>query len=189
MTPLSFALAPESASDAVEVEILLDRCFGLARRTKTTYRLREGERPVAALGLIARDQPGRLLGGNSFWNLRIGEAGTPALLLGPLAVAPDVQGLGVGRALMRRGIADARALGHTLIILVGDAPYYGRVGFSQVPPGRLLLPGPVDPARLLYLELQPGALETARGLALGLRRFNGLRDTRWRPAGTTGEQG
>jgi len=189
MQPFSFAITPQSLSDTGEIESLLDQCFGLARRTKTTYRLREGERPVDALGLTARDEAGRLVGANSFWDLAIGEAGAPALLLGPLAVAPHVQGLGVGRALMRRGIADARDLGHSLILLVGDAPYYERVGFHQVPPNRLLLPGPVDPARFLYFELEPGCLETARGLVLGKRRFNGLRDTRWRPAGPTGEQG
>lgn len=189
MKPIAFAIAPETGSDAAEVEDLLDQSFGLARRTKTTYRLREGERPVTALSHVARDPAGRLIGANSFWNLRIGEAGVPALLLGPLAVAQDLQGMGVGRALMRRGIADAREFGHRLIILVGDEPYYGRVGFRQVPPGQLMLPGPVDPARLLYLELEPGALDTARGLVLGPRRFNDLRDTKWRPGGPTGEQG
>lgn len=181
MTSIACTIAPAAAADAAEVEDLLDRCFGLSRRTRTTYRLREGEVPVAALCHVARDGAGRLIGANSFWDLRIGEAGLPALLLGPLAVAPDLQGRGVGRALMRRGIADARSLGHRLIILVGDEPYYGRVGFRQVEPGRLLLPGPVEPARLLHLELEPGALQAAQGLVLGKRRFNGLRGTRCRP--------
>lgn len=189
MTSLSFAIDPTTAADSAEVEDLLDQCFGLSRRTKTTYRLREGEAPVAALGHVARDCSGRLIGANSFWDLRIGDAGVPALLLGPLAVAPDLQGLGVGRALMRHGIADAHALGHELIILVGDEPYYCRVGFRQVTPGQLILPGPVDPARLLYLELKPGALHASQGLVLGKRRFNGLRDTRWKPAAPRAEQG
>lgn len=189
MNAISFAIAPEAASDAAEVEALLDQCFGLARRTKTTYRLREGERPVSALCHVARDPSGRLVGANRFWEVRIGEAGVPALLLGPLAVAPDLQGVGIGRALMRRGIEEARDLGHALIILVGDEPYYGRVGFRQVPPDRLLLPGPVDPARLLYLELEPGALAAARGLVLGPRRFSGLRGTRSRPEAPSAERG
>ena len=189
MSPLSYAIMPETAGDAAEINALLDQCFGLARRTKTTYRLREGESPVAALCHVARDRSGRLIGANSFWTLRIGEAGVPALLLGPLAVAPDLQGMGLGRALMRRGITQARDLGHRLIVLVGDEPYYARVGFRQVPPGQLLLPGPVDPARLLYLELAPGAMAEAHGLVLGPRRFNGLRDTRWRPAAPTTARG
>ena len=189
MNAISFAIANETASDAAEVEALLDQCFGLARRTKTTYRLREGERPVAGLCHVARHPSGRLVGANSFWEVRIGEAGVPALLLGPLAVAPDLQGVGIGRALMRHGIEEARALGHALIILVGDEPYYARVGFRQVPPDQLLLPGPVDPARLLYLELEPDALGAARGLVLGPRRFSGLRDTTSRPPGPRAGQG
>jgi predicted N-acetyltransferase YhbS len=187
MNPLSFAITTACDADSAEIEALLDACFGLARRTKTTYRLREGEHPVAAH--VARDPFGRLVGANSFWDLKIGEAGVPALLLGPLAVAPDLQGQGIGRALMRHGIAESRKVGHRLMLLVGDEPYYGRVGFRQVSPGKLLLPGPVDPARLLFLELVPGALEAAGGLVLGPRRFNGLRDTRWRPAARAGAQG
>jgi predicted N-acetyltransferase YhbS len=187
MTPLSFVIATACAADSAETEALLDACFGLARRTRTTYRLREGEHPVAAH--VGREPGGRLVGANSFWDLRIGEAGAPALLLGPLAVAPDLQGRGIGRALMRHGIAEARERGHDLILLVGDEPYYARVGFGQVPQGQLLLPGPVDPARLLYLELVPGALEAVSGLVLGPRRFNGLRDTRWRPAARAKAQG
>jgi predicted N-acetyltransferase YhbS len=189
MNPISFTITSETAGDAAEVEALLDQCFGLARRTKTTYRLREGERAVPGLSLVARDRSGRLVGANSFWELRIGDAGAPALLLGPLAVAPDLQGIGIGRTLMRRGIANAQDLGHRLIILVGDEPYYGRVGFRQVPPEQLLLPGPVDPARLLYLELEPGALQSVRGLVLAPGRFNGLRGTRSRPPAPTGTQG
>lgn len=187
MNAPSFSITTASTADSTEIEPLLDACFGLARRTKTTYRLREGERAVAAH--VAREPSGRLIGANSFWDLRIGGAGDAALLLGPLAVAPDLRGKGVGRALMRHGIAEARELGHRLIILVGDEPYYARVGFRQVPQGKLLLPGPVDPARLLYLELVPGALEAVSGLVLGPRRFNGLRDTTWRPAARAGGQG
>jgi predicted N-acetyltransferase YhbS len=110
-------------------------------------------------------------------------------LLGPLAVAPDLQGIGIGRSLMRRGLAEARNLGHRLVILVGDEPYYGRLGFRQVPAGQLLMPGPVEPARLLYLELDPGALEAARGLVLPPGRFNGLLGTTSPPAAPTGAPG
>jgi predicted N-acetyltransferase YhbS len=189
MNTIPFAIMPETAGDAERVASLLDQCFGLARRTKTTYRLREGECPVPGLSLIARLPSGRLVGANSFWSVRIGSAGVPALLLGPLAVAPDLQGIGIGRSLMRRGLAEARNLGHRLVILVGDEPYYGRLGFRQVPAGQLLMPGPVEPARLLYLELDPGALEAARGLVLPPGRFNGLRGTTSPPAAPTGAPG
>jgi predicted N-acetyltransferase YhbS len=188
MNPIPFAITPETAGDVAEVELLLDQCFGVARRTKTTYRLREGECAVSGLSLVARHPSGRLIGAISFWELRIGEQGAPALLLGPLAVAPDLQGIGIGRSLMRRGIANARNLGHELIILVGDKPYYGRMGFRQVPPGRLVLPGPVEAARLLYFELEPGALESVSGLVLPPGRFNGLRGTTWRPAAPAAAQ-
>jgi predicted N-acetyltransferase YhbS len=188
MNAIAFPITPATAGDAAEVERLLDDCFGLGRRTKTTYRLREGERAVPGLSLVARHPSGRLIGAISFWELRIGEVGAPALLLGPLAVAPDLQGIGIGRSLMGLGIADARDLGHGLIILVGDEPYYGRMGFRQVPPGQLVLPGPVEAARLLYLELEPGALAAVRGLVLPPGRFNGLRGTTWRPASPAGAQ-
>jgi len=145
--------------------------FGLSRRIKTSYRLREGEKPIAGLSFVANGGDGRLIGAISFWQVRIGEAGTPALLLGPLAVCPALQGKGIGRALMRQGLDLATAMGHGLVILVGDEPYYGRVGFKRLPEGRLTLPGPVDPARLLYLELVAGALDAAGGLVLSPSRF------------------
>ena len=98
---------------------------------------------------------------------------------GPLAVHPQRQNLGIGLALMRRGIGIAKAQGHRLMILVGDAPYYARVGFAQIPEGRLIMPGPVEPKRLLALELAPDALAGVEGLVLSPARFNGLHDTTW----------
>jgi predicted N-acetyltransferase YhbS len=65
-------------------------------------------------------------------------------------------------------MARARELGYRLVILVGDLPYYARAGFTVAPHGYIALPGPVDPARLLYAELVPGALERYRGLVCGL---------------------
>jgi predicted N-acetyltransferase YhbS len=179
MISIPFTLTPEAPGDSATVEHLLDLSFGLSRRTKTTYRLREGERPVPGLSFVARDDAGSVVGAISFWTLRIGDEGTPALLLGPLAVRPDLQGIGIGRALMRKGLDEARAQGHRLVVLVGDEPYYARVGFRKVPDGQLLLPGPVDPARLLYLELSGGSLDGARGLVLPPHRFSALRDTTW----------
>ena len=110
------------------------RAFGIGRRTKTSYRLREGNRAVAGLSLVIREAGLGIVGTVSFWPLRIGAAGTPALLLGPLAVHPERQNLGIGLALMREGLARARAMGHRLVILVGDEPYYARAGFRRLPP-------------------------------------------------------
>jgi predicted N-acetyltransferase YhbS len=172
MTTCEFAIIAEEPEHRPEIETLLDRVFGLSRRVKTSYRLREGETPVEGLSFVALDQSRSLVGAISFWRVFIGKAGFPALLLGPLAVAPERQGTGVGRALMKLGLDRAAARGAKLVILVGDEPYYGRVGFRKVPEDRLLLPGPVDPDRLLYLELEDGALAHAEGLVLPPRRFS-----------------
>ena len=181
MSTLTYSISRQHAGHEPEIETMLDDVFGLSRQTKTSYRLREGEVPVDGLSFVADDEAGALLGAISFWNLYIGAVGTPALLLGPLAVSPAHQGIGIGRELMRHGLAEAAKLGHELVILVGDEPYYSRVGFAKVPDGRLLMPGPVDPGRLLYLELVESALAKARGLVLSPRRYsqrtNVLRDT------------
>lgn len=171
MSVSAFEIQPERSGDQSLIENLLDQVFGLSRRIKTSYRLREGEKPVAGLSFVANGDGGRLIGAISFWQVRIGQAGTPALLLGPLAVCPKLQGKGIGRALMRHGLNLARAMGHGLVILVGDEPYYGRVGFKRLPEGRLMLPGPVDPERFLYLELVADALDAAAGLVLSPSRF------------------
>jgi predicted N-acetyltransferase YhbS len=151
--------------DHEAIEHLLDLAFGSDRFTKTSYRLREGNTAVPGLSLVTRDPGIGVAGTISFWPLAIGEAETPALLLGPLAVHPDRQKLGIGLTLMREGLTRARAQGHRLVLLVGDEPYYAKVGFRKLPPGRITLPGPVDPDRLLYLELEPGALAGVSGLA------------------------
>jgi len=171
MSAQKFHIVPERPGDQPFIEDLLDQVFGLSRRAKTSYRLREGEKSVEGLSFVALDDDGKLIGAVSFWHLFIGEGGMPALLLGPLAVSPALQGKGVGRALMHHGLDLARGMGHRLVILVGDEPYYARVGFARLPEGRLILPGPVDPARFLYLELQPGALNDAEGLVLPPARF------------------
>lgn len=147
------------------IEHLLDLAFGSGRRSKTSYRLREGNRAVPGLSMVTRDAGVGVSGTISFWPLAIGVKQSPALLLGPLAVHPDRQGLGIGIALMREGLARARAQGHGLVLLVGDEPYYAKAGFARLPEGVITLPGPVDPARFLYLELMPGALDGASGLA------------------------
>jgi predicted N-acetyltransferase YhbS len=65
---------------------------------------------------------------------------------------------------MERALKDAREKGHRLILLVGDEPYYSRVGFKQVPKGRVTMPGPVDAARVLVFELVDGAFEGVSGV-------------------------
>jgi len=92
----------------------------------------------------------------------IGE--TPALLLGPLTVEPPFRERGVGTVLIERALKDAKAAGHNLLVLVGDEPFYGKLGFKRIPKGQVKMPGPVDPARLLVAELKPGAFEGVSGL-------------------------
>lgn len=171
MSAQKFHIVPERSGDQPLIDELLDQVFGLSRRAKTSYRLREGETPAPGLSFVALGDDGKLIGAVSFWHLFIGDTGTQALLLGPLAVSPVLQGKGVGRALMHHGLDLAKEMGHRLVVLVGDEPYYARVGFAKLPEGRLILPGPVDPARFLYLELQPGALDAAEGLVLPPARF------------------
>lgn len=164
-------LSDATPADQDAIESLLDLSFGLDRRTKTSYRLREGSHPIHGLSLVVRDAAVGLAGCISFWPLRVGHRGAAALLLGPLAVHPERQNLGIGLALMREGLARAKGLGHDLVLLVGDEPYYARVGFRKVPSGQMQLPGPTDPNRFLYCELQPGALNKAAGLVLPLHRY------------------
>jgi predicted N-acetyltransferase YhbS len=165
-----FSVETEQLADAEAIEHLLDLSFGLSRRTKTSYRLREGSAPAPGLSLVVRDAEVGLAGAISFWPLSIGRDSVPALLLGPLAVHPKRQNLGIGMKLMRQSLAEATRQGHALVLLVGDLPYYERVGFRQGPQGRYILPGPVDPQRLLYLELATGAMESASGLVLPAHR-------------------
>ena len=152
--------------DQAEIETLLDLAFGIGRRAKTSYRLREGNVAAAGLSLVVREAGFRIVGSISFWPLLIGDAQTAALLLGPLAIHPQRQNQGIGRSLLHDSLARAKVLGHKLIILIGDAPYYLKAGFQYAPEGQIEMPGPVDPKRLLYLELEAGALTRAQGLAL-----------------------
>ena len=150
----------EKPSDAEAVEALVARSFGPGRYAKSAYRLREGVAPEAGLRFVAIEG-GVLKGSVRFWPIAIGDQ--RALLLGPLAVESQERGRGIGVALMRHGIDEARALGHRAILLVGDVPYYSRVGFAAVPEGRVIFPGPVDPARILALGLADGAFESLNG--------------------------
>ena len=162
----------ETTADIAPRERLLDRAFGKTRRRKTSERLREGRLPAEGLAFTALDSKGRLMGTLRLWNVLAGSAG-PALLLGPLAVDCKHQRKGVGAALMGHALEEARRRGHAAIILVGDAPYYVRFGFAAGVVADLHLPGPVERARFLGLELMPGALDGAEGLVAGCGRREG----------------
>ena len=156
-----FAIRAERAVDVAAREALLDACFGENRHDRTCQRLRDGRAPAAGLALSAVRE-GTLVGTVRLWNVSAG--GRPALVLGPLAVDPACREFGIGAALMQKALAAARARGHECVILLGDAPYYARVGFSAEKTGALALPGPFERDRLLGLELREGALHGACGM-------------------------
>src|SRR5208337_467282 len=143
------AIGDESPSDIGARERLLDQCFGPARFMKTCEKLRAGRAPARGLSLAAHDG-GRLVATLRLWPVHAG-AGRAALLLGPLAVDPGYRCSGLGAVMLTTGLARARARNHRAVLLVGDAPYYGRFGFMRSLTLGLSLPGWVDPDRFLGL--------------------------------------
>ncbi|MCP8936995.1 N-acetyltransferase [Alsobacter sp. SYSU M60028] len=160
MSDLSLHIRPEAESDSATIEKLHERAFGPGRFARTAYRLREGVPHEASLSFTAL--VGTLIVG-SIRLTRIVAGGVPALLLGPVTVEPAFMNRGIGMALVRRSLAAAASEGHRLVLLVGDEPFYKRAGFRKIPRGQLDMPGPVDPDRLLALELEPGVLAEAKG--------------------------
>jgi predicted N-acetyltransferase YhbS len=156
-----FAIRAERASDVVAREALLDACFGENRQLRTCQRLRDGRAPAEGLAFSALAE-GRLVGTLRLWHVSAG--GVPALVLGPLAVDDTCRKLGVGAALIKHALIAAEVRGHRAIILLGDAPYYARFGFSALKTANLSLPGPFERERLLGLELRAGALDGASGM-------------------------
>ena len=151
-------IRPEKPADIAARETLLDVAYGASRFTKPSQRLREGREPAPSFVAL---EHGRLIGTVRLWPV---SAGRPALLLGPLAVHPDCRQRGIGSALVRRAIRAARVARHGALVLVGDAAYYGRFGFTAAHTGALSMPGAYERDRLLALALVPGALDGARGL-------------------------
>src|SRR5258708_37259112 len=156
-----FAIRAERCSDVVAREALLDACFGDNRLSRTCQRLRDGRAPAEGLALSATAR-GRLVGTVRLWHVSVG--GIPALMLGPLAVEASSRKFGAGAALMDHALAAATTRGHRAVILLGDAPYYARFGFSADKMAGLSLPGPFERDRLLGLELREGALGDACGM-------------------------
>lgn len=155
-----FTLRHERPEDGPAIDALLDKSFGPGRFAKTAYRLREGVACIDALSWVA-EEDGEIRGTIRYWPVKIG--GQASLMLGPVAVMPEHRGRGMAVELMKRTLALAAEMGHRAVILVGDEPYYARVGFAKVPPGTMTMPGPVDYARLLGRDLAPGGLAALSG--------------------------
>ncbi len=153
------ALAQETPADHWEVEALYDLTFAPGRTALSSYRLRDDVDPIAELCLTARDPGGILAGAIRNWPVRIGTA--KAILLGPVAVHPTRQGEGIAALLMWRTIELARDAGWDRVMLVGDAPYYGRFGFERL--NDVIMPPPTNPARVLGIALNDGAWDGVSG--------------------------
>ena len=151
----------ESKDDAWEVELLLDTAFGAERKGLSAYRLREGVDAVPDLSLLVRDIYGLIIGCIRFWPIRVGTAGSPALLLGPIAIHPTRQGEGIGASLILEGLDRARRSGWKTVILVGDLDYYGRFGFRRCE--GISFPPPTDPERILWLDLKGSRTQNISG--------------------------
>ena len=160
MTELSLAFALQTPADLPAIQKLEERAFGPGRFAKTAYRLREGVAADLSLSTIARIG-GMLVGACTLTRIAVG--GAPALLLGPLTVEEPFRARGVGEALAQRSLDAARAAGHELVLLVGDPPFYERLGFVRANWGQFVFPGPVDPGRILFHELRAGAAGLCRG--------------------------
>ena len=161
MSEVAVTILPEAPADAEAVDRLNERTFGPGRYARTAYRIRERRAHLPSLSFIARI--GTLLVGSvRLTPITIGPA--KALLLGPLTVEPPFRSRGIGRTLIARALADAKAEGHRLVLLVGDAPFYQRAGFTPISKGQVTMPGPVDSARLLVHELVPGAFDGVAGM-------------------------
>jgi predicted N-acetyltransferase YhbS len=158
----AFSIEQEKTLDIYAREALLDRAMGFGRKRKSSEKLRRGRLPAEGLAFAARDAFGNLIGTVRLWNVVSGN-GVAALLLGPLAVAPEHKGAGVGSALMRHALEEAARLEHGAVLLVGDAEYYARFGFSVEKTGDLSMPGPFEKARFLGLALKAGVLDGMAG--------------------------
>lgn len=154
-----YRLEVETDADWWDVEALYDLCFAPGRTALSSYRLRDGVDKATDLCLVLRDEEGVLAAVIRFWPVLVG--GKQVLLLGPVAVHPTRQGEGLGQMLIRESLAEALRLGWERVMLVGDAPYYSRFGFSKLP--HVVMPPPTNPERVLGIELRGGAWEGVAG--------------------------
>ena len=159
--PDQYIIRPLTADDLPHVATLEARIYGPGRFARTAYRLREGNAQHTELCMSAW-RGDTIAGAVRFTHITLGEA-CDAALLGPLTVATEHTGHNLGVRLIEAAANVARSINISALILVGDAPYYAKAGFTPVPNGQITMPGPVDPTRLLILELTPGVTKNCHG--------------------------
>ena len=160
MLPVDVIYMPEDPAHDSQIEEINAEAFGPGRFTKAAYRIREGGAHDPALSFVAL-RNGEVVASVRLTPVAVGDG--RALLLGPLAVRPAHKNLGIGRKLVQIALKAAADQGHGVVILVGDAPYYGPLGFSVIRRGQIAMPRPVDPARFLAHEIIPGSLARLHG--------------------------
>jgi predicted N-acetyltransferase YhbS len=181
----TFSIGEEMPHEAAQREALLDRAMGPGRKRKSSEKLRRGRLPAEGLAFVARNSDGGVIGTVRLWNVAspcVHRGQTEALLLGPLAVDPFYEGNGIGSKLMTHAIEEAKRLEHAAIILVGDAAYYKRFGFSNEKTSDIFMPGPFEKSRLLALELKNGAVDGMHGILLATGRKISARSLKIRHA-------
>ena len=164
MSAPQFSVERRSADDLEPIQRLGERVFGPGRFARTAFRIRETTDPEESLCFVAR-VGSLLVGSNEMTPICIGAA--PAYILGPLVVEPVFRSQGIGEALVKASLEAAAAGGASLTILVGDPPYYSRMGFAPAPRGKVQFPGPVDPARIMFFEHRVGAMSESAGMVRG----------------------
>lgn len=160
MSLADVAYLPETPAHDPEIDSLNEEAFGPGRFTRAAYRIREGGPHDRTLSFVA------VKGGAVIASVRmtpIAAGKGRSLMLGPLAVRPAHKNLGIGRRLVAMALEAAAAAGWASVLLVGDEPYYGPLGFSKIPYGQLSMPRPVDLNRLLIHEIVPGATASLTG--------------------------
>jgi len=161
-------LTPLADADPLAIETLLDTAFGTDRRTRTAYRLREGTAWLPGLSFAAWKGE-RLVGSLQSWPVALRSAGgyDQLVMVGPVAVAPDVQGTGIGRALMDTLVAAAAHESADALMMIGDPEYYCRWGFSAEASAGWRIDGPYEQHRLLARLNRPAA---SAGMLVSLRQ-------------------
>ena len=166
MTATAFVYRNEQPSDASVIDAMHAELFPPDWIKRAAYVLREGVPADLSLSFVATVD-GRVVGSVRMTLIVIGDR--PALILGPLVVRPEFKGEGAGRTLVRTALAAAKAAGHRVVMLVGDLPYYGPLGFTFLGRGAITLPAWVDPDRVLVAGLAPGALDGLKGAARNIK--------------------